>query len=293
MPFTEPGEKACKKTTGFLLKEKKNSEYDGSLMSNGMGGSVLGELMGLGDMEGNTLNAFDFWAVDFREVREKKERHFLLVLKTFTKELSGLSGVLLEKQSEFVVDAVHTILHHYAHSFIPRVQRARSVILIGHSMGGIVALSATGNARLAAGSVASILCLATPLTPVLLADAAIAGVYRKIEGNGEKSDESFLLINFFVPASLSTLSNVSIALIGGGQRDWFVPSRLSVPPRWFQHPVFYIDALSISKAHVDPDHQCIVWCNQIVRAVVGALFRSLDPKSRMLYQSPDARTKVA
>jgi pimeloyl-ACP methyl ester carboxylesterase len=233
-----------------------SSEYDKSLLSNGMGSSVLGELMGLGEREGNSLNAFDFWTVDFRE------------------ELSGLSGVLLEKQTQFVVDAVHAILDHYDKIFIPRVLRARSVILLGHSMGGIVALSAAASPQLRSGAVASIVCMAAPLVPALVSDSTMARVYREMK------------------TALPSLQNVSIASIGGGQRDWFVPSRLSVPPTWMRNSTFYIDSLSVARSHVDADHFCIVWCNQIVRAVVGGLFRGLDTRTRMLLNSTSARTRA-
>jgi GPI inositol-deacylase len=151
------------------------SEFDQNLLQHGMASSSLGEIMGLGDVEGNNLNSFDFWAVDLRE------------------ELSGLSGALLEKQTEFVVDAVNTILHHYDKSFLPRVQRARSVVLVAHSMGGIVGLAAIGKLR--TGAVASIVCLATPLHPVLLSDSTMARIYRDL--------------------AAARFDNVSITVIGG------------------------------------------------------------------------------
>lgn len=73
-------------------------------------------------------SAFDFWAVDFNE------------------ELSGLNGAALTKQIAFVDACVAHITSLYARSFTPRgARRATTVLLLGHSMGGVVAIASAIN----------------------------------------------------------------------------------------------------------------------------------------------------
>ncbi len=73
-------------------------------------------------------NSFDFWAVDFNE------------------ELSGLNGAALSKQIAFVDACVAHIATLYGTTFTPRgANKATSVVLLGHSMGGIVAVASAIN----------------------------------------------------------------------------------------------------------------------------------------------------
>jgi hypothetical protein len=92
----------------------------------------LDELLGRdGPEDGKNKNSLDFWTVDFNE------------------ELSGLSGHLLENQIDYVLDCIKFLNILYAKKFKPRFETGReaSIILVGHSMGGIVALSAVLNDR--------------------------------------------------------------------------------------------------------------------------------------------------
>ncbi len=234
------------------------SEHDSSLLAGGMSGSVIGELMGLG-AEGNKRNSFDFWAVDFRE------------------ELSGISGVLMEKQSEYLVDAIHHVLSLYNSTFDPRVARARSVVLVAHSMGGVVAMGAAGHSKLRGGAISTVITLATPHFPAVLPDVAMAQRYAFVEQAFRRG----------------AFANVSLVSIGGGGRDVQIPSRLAVPSALAAPDrTLYVDTKSMPRTHLETDHVCIVWCNQVVKAVVGALFNMIDPKTNMIYDSAVARTKA-
>lgn len=83
---------------------------------------------------GNALNTFDFWTLHFNE------------------ELSAFSGDLLEDQAEYLNDCIRYVLSLYAENhalyrsgvsaseFPPMGVQPSNVILVGHSMGGVVSL---------------------------------------------------------------------------------------------------------------------------------------------------------
>ena len=197
-------------------------------------GVNVASLVGLGSEAGSEKNALDFWAVDFHE------------------ELSGLSGALLERQSDFVAKVIQHLAHLYRDSFSPLHIRPSSVVLLGHSMGGVAILNALSKYELPVHSVVS---MATPHLPAVLPDRTMARVYTRIESAADRLDQ------------------LALVSIGGGPNDQIVASRLSVRG-------LYADSQSISRAHVSADHLCIVWCNQVVKAVVGGLFAMIDPLTK-------------
>ena len=75
------------------------------------------------DYDGKYSNSihFDYFAVDFGE------------------ELSAVYGGVLDDQSSFTALAVKKILHMYQDSKSKRGTPPSSVVLIGHSIGGVVA----------------------------------------------------------------------------------------------------------------------------------------------------------
>lgn len=91
---------------------------------------------------------FDFYTVDFKE------------------ELSAFSAELLEKQAQFVSDCVKTVLEREAQAVRKRGCSGSfsqdGVILIGHSMGGVIARMLPSLKSFQAGSVSIILTLSSP-----------------------------------------------------------------------------------------------------------------------------------
>ena len=92
---------------------------------------------------------FDFFAVDFDE------------------ELSAVSGSVLIHQHRFVVRAIDRILALYKGG----ASKPKSVVLVGHSIGGVVAKSVfLAPPTPVEGRVKTIITMATPHDPVLLLD---------------------------------------------------------------------------------------------------------------------------
>ena len=91
---------------------------------------------------------FDFFTVDSLE------------------ELSALNGELLLEQSKFVNDCIRAILDVYRYlpeeKTVDHPARPTSVLLVGHSMGGLIASSVFTQDNYLPGSVTTILTLNTP-----------------------------------------------------------------------------------------------------------------------------------
>ena len=77
----------------------------------------------------------------------------------FAEEFSALSGKLLRSQAEFAAVCIGLILEMYRE----QGRSIESVVLVGHSMGGVVARSVFIAEGFVPGSVKSILTLASPL----------------------------------------------------------------------------------------------------------------------------------
>lgn len=85
-------------------------------------------------------------------------------------EHSAMDGRILEEHTEYVVHAIHRILDQYKDSRDARVGEGaavsgslpKSVILVGHSMGGFVARAAIVHPRLRKLAVETVLTLSSP-----------------------------------------------------------------------------------------------------------------------------------
>eukprot|EP01137_Pigoraptor_chileana_P017484 Opistho-2@75615 len=187
----------------------------------------------------------------------------------FGDELSGLSGAILARQSEFLGRCVSAIRRYYAQSL-----RAQSVsdgtIVVGHSMGGIVARYAMVTGSVDPVAVLLVATLSTPhaFAPVLF-DSQMTHIYRAIQARD--------LPPSHVPPLLSISGGFSDTLIRGDSTvvTGTCDARSHTPPH--VTPATYTGcALSVASAAmpgvwVDADHNCAVWCNQIVTALALSL----------------------
>ncbi|KAG0309416.1 GPI inositol deacylase [Dissophora globulifera] len=189
-------------------------------------------------------------------------------------EFSAFHGQLLLDQARYVNEAIAYILSLYkdnpeAGSDFPLPS---SVLIIGHSMGGIVARSLFTVDNYLPGSVNTILTLATPhMIPPLAIDYAVTELYNKIE--------EFWRQGFEGPHS--ALANVSLVSILGGNQDITVNSDSGnihhlVP----QSHGFAVFTTSIPDAWVGSDHLSILWCNQVVKAIAEALVQVVDARNQ-------------
>ncbi|KAL6261826.1 hypothetical protein P5V15_006911 [Pogonomyrmex californicus] len=175
---------------------------------------------------------------------------------------------VLMEQTMYVSHCIKAILALYK-------GKMDSVVLIGHSMGGIIAKGALLLAPNMNASFASmIINLATPHTPSLVLDGVFANYYYELERHLYKIKAA----------------GVKVVSIGGGSRDILVPARQTYDR------IADINVLSTSVPAVwrSTDHLSILWCKQLVFAIVRSLFDSVDylQKPPKITSNPDLKMQA-
>ncbi|KAK6913024.1 GPI inositol-deacylase PGAP1-like [Dillenia turbinata] len=216
-------------------------------------------------------------------------------------EHSAMDGRTLEEHTEYVVYAIHRILDKYKESHDARTREGaavsanlpRSVILVGHSMGGFVARAAIVHPQLRKSAVETILTLSSPhQSPPVALQPSYGHYVSHVNRLWKKGYE--------VQASLSghflsepVLSHVVVVSISGGVNDYQVRPMLEsldgiVPPT---HG-FMISSTSIKNVWLSMEHQVILWCNQLVVQVSHTLLSLIDSKSGQPFTSPRKRLAI-
>ena len=204
---------------------------------------------------------------------------------SFGEELSAFHGALLEDQIAFAARAIEHVASLYvvqrrtAHGHLPtgesHSERISSVPLhvaiLGHSMGGLVARGALLDARLGNRNrkpplAFSLVTLASPhaYSPATTTKGAARRHARMNEA---------WRVGHAAARGDASLRHVALASVAGGDRDRQVlASHASVVGVVDARFGFEVDAGDVPTARgVSADHQCVVWCNQVIKAVANAL----------------------
>jgi len=152
-----------------------------------------------------------------------------------------------------------------------------SVVLVGHSIGGVVAKSLFARPGFDAGKVSVLLTLATPHGPVLVADSQTRAFYDQVD--------AYWAANRTVDPKLSSVTFVSV---GGGERDVQVRTGLTRSV----HADVQAITTSSPAIWVSTDHRCIAWCKQLVLALNRALFSIVDRNKGMISTDANLRREV-
>lgn len=195
--------------------------------------------------------------------------HFDYFSADLHEEYSGLFGGILEDQTEFIYHCIHRILQLY----IPGPTSPQSVVLIGHSMGGLVAKGLFLLPFFNTSLVQVIITLATPhKAPVLFLDRHLASYHSKVKAHwvSQKANDT------------GPLSHVTLVSIGGGQRDILVRSSLTIAEE--------ADVSTISTAvpgvWLSTDHLSSLWCKELVLVIVRSLFDIVDIRTKQITYNP-------
>ncbi|KAG0205911.1 GPI inositol deacylase [Mortierella sp. GBA30] len=205
----------------------------------------------------------------------------------FNEEFSALHGHSLLEQAEYLNDAIAYILSLYKDERSrpdPSLPRPTSVLIVGHSMGGVVARSLFTMKNYRPGTVNTILTAATPhMVPPVTLDFEISNIYATIE--------DFWSRGFIGPEA--PLHNVSLVSIAGGTLDIVVNGDSGnihnlVP----QSNGFTVFTSSIPHAWIGSDHVSILWCNQIATVIGRALIDVVDPRYDQQVKPLEERLRI-
>jgi GPI inositol-deacylase len=201
--------------------------------------------------------ALDFFTVDFNE------------------DFTAFHGQTLIDQAEYLNDAIAYILALYHNPQKsrrdPQLPDPSSVILVGHSMGGVVARTMLTMQNYQANSVNTIVTLSAPhARPPVTFDTQIVDTYKSVNEYWRKAHSKEWGMD-------NPLWHVTVISIAGGGLDTIVPSDYasisSLIPETHGFTVF---TSSIPSVWTGMDHLSITWCDEFRKTVIRALFDVLD-----------------
>ncbi|XP_023615604.1 GPI inositol-deacylase isoform X2 [Myotis lucifugus] len=177
--------------------------------------------------------------------------HFDFFSVNFNEELVALYGGSLQKQTKFVHECIKAILKLYkGQEFAPK-----SVAIIGHSMGGLVARALLTLKNFKQDLLNLLITQATPhVAPVMPLDRFITA---------------------------------------GGFRDYQVRSGLTFLPKLSHHTsALSVVSSAVPKTWVSTDHLSIVWCKQLQLTTIRAFFDLIDADTKQITQNPKKKLSV-
>ncbi|KFA61566.1 hypothetical protein S40285_04021 [Stachybotrys chlorohalonatus IBT 40285] len=203
------------------------------------------------------VRSLDFFTVDFNE------------------DITAFHGQTLLDQAEYLNEAVRYILSLYSdpqrtarNSHLPD---PTSVIILGHSMGGVVARTMLIQPNYQAHSINTIITMSAPhARPPVTFDGEIVRIYDEINDYWRRAYTQKWANN-------NPLWHVTLVSIAGGSLDTVVPSDYasleSLVPETHGFTVF---TSGIPTVWTSMDHQAILWCDQFRKVVTRTLFDIVD-----------------
>ncbi|KAG7193068.1 GPI inositol deacylase [Scheffersomyces spartinae] len=205
------------------------------------------------DIDNPHMKNFDFFAADFNE------------------DFTAFHGQTMMEQANFLNEAVKLILSLYADKPNPPT----SVVIIGHSMGGIVARAMLALPNYVEESVNTIITLASPHAAAPLTfDADVVKMYSLVDKFWYEGFQNISQIAY------SRLANLSLISITGGGLDATLPADYTA----IGHLVplsngFTVYTTGIPSIWSPVDHLAIVWCGQLRRVIAKSLLEIADISS--------------
>jgi len=221
---------------------------------------------------GPAVKNLDFFTVDFNE------------------DFTAFHGQTLLDQAEYVNEAIRYILSLYLDpqnsDRDPNLPDPSSVIIVGHSMGGIVARAAFVMPNFQPHSINTIVTMSAPhARPPVTFDPLIVKIYQDINEHWRHAYSK-------EPSAENSLSGVTLVSIAGGGLDTVVPSDYasleSIVPETHGFTVF---TSTIPTVWTSMDHLAITWCDQFRKVVVRALYDIIDCRDKSQTKSRAERIK--
>jgi pimeloyl-ACP methyl ester carboxylesterase len=203
------------------------------------------------------VRSLDFFTVDFNE------------------DITAFHGQTLLDQAEYLNEAIRYILSLYLDPRVsdrsPNLPDPTSVIIVGHSMGGVVARTMLIMPNYQSNSINTILTMSAPhARPPVSFDSQIVKTYQDINDYWRNAYSQQWANN-------NPLWHVTLVSIAGGGLDTVVPSDYasleSIVPETHGFTVF---TTTIPNVWTSMDHQAILWCDQFRKVVARALYDVVD-----------------
>lgn len=195
----------------------------------------------------------------------------------FNEDMAAFHGQTLLDQAEYVNEAIAFILSLYhdpqRSRRDPGLPDPSAVVLIGHSMGGIVARTVLTMANYQANSVNTIITMSAPhAKPPVSFDSDIVHTYKQINDYWREAYSQTWANN-------NPLWHVTLISIAGGTRDTVVPSDYtsisSLVPETHGFTVF---TSSMPGVWIGMDHLSITWCDQFRKTIIKSVFEIIDAR---------------
>ncbi|KAI0444775.1 PGAP1-like protein-domain-containing protein [Xylaria telfairii] len=218
------------------------------------------------------VKGLDFFTVDFNE------------------DFTAFHGQTMLDQAEYVNEAIRYILSLYLDpqksERDPNLPDPASVIILGHSMGGIVARAAFVMPNFQPHSVNTIITMSAPhARPPVTFDPLIVKVYQDINDHWRHAYSG-------KSATGNSLSQVTLVSIAGGGLDTVVPSDYasleSIVPETHGFTVF---TSTIPTVWTSMDHQAITWCDQFRKVIVKSMYDIVDSRDKSQTKTRAERIK--
>ncbi|OIW28481.1 GPI inositol-deacylase [Coniochaeta ligniaria NRRL 30616] len=203
------------------------------------------------------VRSLDFFTIDFNE------------------DFTAFHGQTLLDQAEYLNEAIRYILSLYLDPRMsdrsPDLPDPTSVIVLGHSMGGIVARTMLIMPNYQSNSINTIITMSAPhARPPVSFDSQIVKTYQDINDYWRNAYSQQWANN-------NPLWHVTLISIAGGGLDNVVPSDYasleSLVPDTHGFTVF---TSSIPTVWTSMDHQAILWCDQFRKVIAKALYGVVD-----------------
>ncbi|KAK1998986.1 PGAP1-domain-containing protein [Colletotrichum falcatum] len=203
------------------------------------------------------VRSLDFFTVDFNE------------------DITAFHGQTMLDQAEYLNEAIRYILSLYMD---PRMSARdqdlpdpTSVLVLGHSMGGIVARTMLIMPNYQSNSINTIITMSAPHSrPPVTFDGQIVKIYDDINDYWRHAYSQKWANN-------NPLWHVTLVSIAGGGLDTVVPSDYaSVESLIPETHGFTVFTTGIPGVWTSMDHQAILWCDQFRKVVARAMYDVVD-----------------
>ncbi|EGZ26097.1 hypothetical protein PHYSODRAFT_483500 [Phytophthora sojae] len=218
-----------------------------------------------------------------RHLWDADETLFDLFALDFNEEPTGLSGDFVAEQAAFLNDAVRSILREYKRQSKSKSKKNKqlvipdSVVVVAHSMGGIVARTAELLPNYKRRSIQHVVALGVPYeAPSFPFDAEMNALYERMQTKKTRNDD------------------VVYVSVAGGHKDTLVQTSLTgVDTVADPSRAFVALASAIPAVHTPVDHFCLLWCHELLKVVAESLYKAVDLETRELVSDPSVRLAVA